>query len=71
MVKLMKGPAAKAKAGAVASGIAGPGAAFAVLYAINEVIPDAPWWARAALFVIVAAAVGYGIVYASPKNKES
>lgn len=60
-------PTSKAKAGALGSMIGG-GSAFMVLYAINEVLPDAPWWARAVLFVVVAAAIGYATVYKAPAN---
>lgn len=58
---------AKAKAGAIGS-LAGSGGGFVVLYAINEVLPDAPWWARMILFCVVAGIVGYLTVYKAPRN---
>lgn len=59
----------KARAGAVGAGLTGPAAGFAILYAINEVIPDAPWLARAFLFCIVAGLVGYYTVWRAPPNE--
>lgn len=66
-MKQLGSPTAKAKAGAVGS-LVGSGAAFGVLYAINEVLPDAPWEARALLFLIVASVIGYVTVYKAPAN---
>lgn len=60
----------KARAGAIAAGLTGPAAGFAILYAINEVIPDAPWIARAILFCAVAAVIGYAQVWRAAANKE-
>lgn len=60
----------KARAGALAAGFTGPAGAMMVLLAINEVIPDAPWMARAAIFCVVAAVIGYAQVWRAAANKE-
>ena len=61
----------KARAGALGAGVTGPAAGMVILLAINEVIPDAPWIARAILFCVVAGLVGYWQVYRAPANKRS
>lgn len=59
----------KAIAGAAAGSLTGPAAGFGVLYAINEVLPDAPLWVRVVMFVVVAAGIGFATVYQAPANK--
>lgn len=64
----MKTTATKAKAGAIGT-IAGTGIGYMILMAIPEVIPDAPWQAKAALFVLVSAVITFASVWIAPANR--
>lgn len=59
----------KARAGALAAGFTGPAGGMMVLLAINEVIPDAPWIARAIIFCVVAGLIGYAQVWRAAANR--